>query len=240
MRLRYFKEKGIETFRSFLAECKKNPSLTPPWKILEDPKLTELSDKDIDIEKRTFKTKQELGQYLHTTLSPLDIDVLEKSSGLWTWLTLFYFDSVAPQDAQGKREILEEKRYIFDFSLYRFRGNHLLQTAWRIIEIAPRSNRIMSHTPPHVINGACWFIMSSTFITSIKCIFEVIDRLYWDEKHNCPKQGLIKSKKRPGTLKERFVPRIHQLEKNYDLTEIDVDTLIMLLGKEFNFARKSG
>ena len=240
MKLRYFEKEGIETFRRFLRECKKDPFLTPPWNVLEDPKLTKLSDKDIDVEKRTFATKQELGEYLHTTLKPLEMHDLERSRGLWTWLTLFYFDSVAPQDAEGKRKIQEEKRYIFDFSSYRDRGNHLAQQAWRIIEIAPQCNRIMSYTPPHVISDACWFIMSSTFITRIRYIFEVIDRLYWDESKGEPKAGMIKSRNRPGSLRYRFFPRIPQLEKNYDLTEIDADTLIMLLGKEFNFARKSG
>lgn len=240
MKLRYFEKEGIETFRRFLRECKKDPLLTPPWNILEDPKLSKPSDKDIDVEKRTFATKQEFGEYLHSTLAPLDRSVLERSGGLWTWLTLYYFDSVTSQDTEGKWEILEEKRYIFDFSSFQNRGNHLAQQAWRIIEIAPQFNRIMSYTPPHVINDACWFIMSSTFITRIKCIFEVIDRLYWDEKKGKPKPGMIKGRNRPGSLRYRFFPRIHQLEKNYDLTEIDADTLIILLGKEFNFARKSG
>ena len=237
MRLRCFNPDGIEAFRSYLRKCKNNPLLPPPWDLLENPNLTTVHKCDVELEDRVFSTKRELGEYLHSTLSPLPKDELERSSGLWTWLTLFFFNNAAPQDAEGKREIKEEKRYIFDFSSYRNRGVHLLQTAWRIIEIAPKFNQVMSSTSPDVTNEACWYVMSSTYINRIKCIFEVIDRLYWDEKNGCPKQGLIKSKKR-GALKYRFLPRIHQLEKNYDLTELDADTLIELLGKEFDFGNK--
>ena len=237
MRLRCFNPDGIEAFRSYLRKCKNNPLLPPPWDLLENPNLT-VPEGDIELEDRLFSTKRELGEYLHTALSPLPKDKLERSSGLWTWLTLFFFNNVAPQDAEGKREIYEEKRYIFDFSSYRNRGNHILQMTWRIIEIAPQFNRIMTSTPPDKINKTCWYIMSSPYLTRIKCIFEVIDRLYWDEKTGGPKFGLIESKKKPGALVYRFLPRIHQLEKNYDLTELDADTLIELLGKEFDFGKK--
>ena len=237
MKLRYFNQEGIKAFRDYLKKCKENPFLESPFDLLENPLLT-VPKENIELERRYFATKRDLGEYLHATLSSLSKFDLERSSGLWTWLTLFYFDTAAPKDAEGKREIKEEKRYIFDFSSFRNRGVHLLQQAWRIIDIAPRFNRLISSTAPDVTSGVCWFIMSSTFVTRIKCIFEVMDRLYWDEKKGGPKHGMLESKTRPGTLKYRFFPRIHQLEKNYDLTEIDADTFIDLLGKEFRFGNE--
>ncbi|MBQ1455498.1 MAG: hypothetical protein IIZ25_06610, partial [Thermoguttaceae bacterium] len=69
----------------------------------------------------------------------------------------------------------------------------------------------------------------------IHCIPEVLDRLYWDEKNQRAKPGIVTNKDYPGNLQFRFPTRIRQLELTYDLNSLDADKMIKLLGKEFEY-----
>ena len=74
-------------------------------------------------------------------------------------------------------------------------------------------------------------------MTRIPCIFEVYDRLYWDDGRNRPRIGISGSKPTPGNLSHRLPTRIRQLEKTFDLMSLNADQLLELLGDEFSFAR---
>ena len=64
-------------------------------------------------------------------------------------------------------------------------------------------------------------------------MFEVLDRLYWDEDRGKARVGVVGQQVRPGDLMHRFPLRIRQLERTYDLLSLNADQLIELLGDEF-------
>jgi hypothetical protein len=69
-------------------------------------------------------------------------------------------------------------------------------------------------------------------------MFDLLDRLYWEETQNRPRRGITDMRERPGNLRHRLPIRIRQLEKTYDLMSLTTDQLLELLGDEFAFARK--
>lgn len=76
--------------------------------------------------------------------------------------------------------------------------------------------------------------MSKLYLTRIPCIFEVIDRLYWDATRGRVRTGGLNPwPGSPGDLTNRLPLRIRQLEKTYDLVSLDADRLLELLGDEF-------
>ena len=77
--------------------------------------------------------------------------------------------------------------------------------------------------------------MKRLYLIRIPCIFEVLDRLYWDDDLQRPKIGVVDSKRvKAGDLSHRLPVRIRQLEKTYDLYSLDCNQLLELLGTEFS------
>ena len=235
--LRKYNAKGIEKFRVLLSESRQtgNPPSREP---LEDDSLTE-PVLNIELEKERLQDRASAAEYLYGILEPVSRDEKMISSGLWTWLSHYYFESICPVVPQkSKRTIGADSRYLFDPDSSWNRRNHLLQTVWRAIDMAPYYNRIMLCGPVHIMTKTMDIITNTLYINRIPCVFEVIDRLYWDVRRGCPKSGMIDAD-RKGSLKYRLLPRIRQLERNFDLPRLEADELLELLGKEFSFARES-
>ncbi|GIW78107.1 MAG: hypothetical protein KatS3mg104_3170 [Phycisphaerae bacterium] len=112
MIVRQFNTKGIEAFRAFLAEARNNPSLSPPTQLLNDPTLTEPVSPTIRVESRKFTLRRDAADYFIELLEPLPPNMVQRNSGLWTWLTLFFFDEVCPP-IDGNRTVRNDYRYIF-------------------------------------------------------------------------------------------------------------------------------
>ena len=77
--------------------------------------------------------------------------------------------------------------------------------------------------------------MKKLYLLRIPCIFEVLDRIYWDNITNKSRKNIADMTIRKGNLTHRFPCIIQQLEKTYDLQSLDADKFIDLLGDEFNF-----
>ena len=112
MKLRRFNPDGVAAFANYRARLTLEPTLSPPLELLEDPALTELIAANVDVPNRNFKNRLEAGLFLNELIDTLGINLPEQDQGLWTWLTLFYFDGVCPADGNGKRNPLAEERLV--------------------------------------------------------------------------------------------------------------------------------
>ena len=239
MRLRRLHPEGIDAFRSFLRQCRERPDTELPDGLLQDERLTEVVEPEIAIEPRVFVTKGDAARYLCRQLEPLGIDAVSRDAGLWSWLSLRYFDSICPAQA-GKRKLKSDHSYLFEAADSRDGGKHLLFVGWRILTMAPEYNRLFLHSSVHVLDAFSNAVMSRLYLVRIRCMFELLDRLYWDEAKGRPRSGFTSSREaRAGDLLHRLPARIRQLEKTYDLTDLTADQLLKLLGAEFAFARPS-
>jgi hypothetical protein len=237
MKLRRFNEAGIKAFREQLAVLRTNPDRDPPNDLLEHRELTEIVSPEISIALEHFQTKGDASRYLSAVLSKLVPEEVAVDAGLWTWLSCFFFDSVCPV-VHGKRSVKNDYHYIFEPRNMRHFYRHLLFVSWQILRLAPRHNRLFLRSRVDVRDQLTTEVMKRLFVTRLPCVFEVFDRLYWDEHKNRPRKGATSSKPSPGNLAHRFPMRIRQLEKTFDLMSLNADQLLELLGEEFAFARR--
>src|SRR5688572_16305617 len=141
MIVRSFNANGIETFRRFLAECRQNPSAAVPRSLLSEEALTDAVLPQIDVTPQRFGTKADAARYLVDLLEPLSEHEVLEDAGLWTWLTLYFFDEVCPA-RDGKRDVKNDYTYVFEPKSVRHFYRHLLFIAWRALKLAGEHSRI--------------------------------------------------------------------------------------------------
>jgi hypothetical protein len=233
MIVRQFNDEGIRAFRAFLAACRENPALPVPREMLEDDRFTRVVRPEMEVSHRHLPKKADAANYLASVLEPLgEKDVLE-NSGLWTWLTLFFFDEVCQAEG-GQRRVKNDYHYVFEPKNSRHFYRHLLFISWRVLRTAGNHTRLFLGSPLTTLDKMTTEVMKRLFLTRIPCIFEVLDRLYWDDKRGKARRGIVDSRTvKPGDLVHRLPIRIRQLEKTYDLFSLNAGQLLELLGNEF-------
>jgi hypothetical protein len=94
--LRRLTETGISQFRVYLENLKQDGTIEPPRYLLNDKSSSEAITNAPIVENLHFKLKREAAVYLVDLLHQVDIPDLMKDFGLWSWLSLNYFDEVCP------------------------------------------------------------------------------------------------------------------------------------------------
>ncbi len=181
MIVRQFNASGIAAFEAFLAECRTHPQMPVPRNLLKDNSLAERIGPHIAVEPKHFTLRRDAADYLAKLLEPLPPDEIAENAGLWTWLSLFFFDEVCPVH-DGRRQIRSPQFYVYEPKLVRRAYYHLLFIPWRIAHIAPNHGRIFLTGPVHQQNEVTRLVMKRLYLLRIPCIFEVLDRLYWDDQ----------------------------------------------------------
>ena len=237
MKLRRFNEAGIRAIREQLALLRASPDRELPNALLEHRELTEVVQPEIQISHEHFQTKGEAARYLSFLLLKRHPEEITNDAGLWTWLAIVLFDSVCPA-SDGRRKVKGDACYIYEPRNVRHFYRHFLFVSWRVLRLAPVHNHLFLSTRLDSLDSATAEVMQRLHLLRIPCIFEVVDRLYWDPRRERPVKGRISSKIQPGNLRYRLPSRIRQLEKTYDLMSLNADQLLELLGDEFSFARR--
>ncbi len=234
MKIRRFNEVGIARFRSYLADLRQMPSLPPPWEMLGDAALTTLVPEAIELERPGFVLKRDAAVYLHGKLKPLLGQNLFKDSGIWTWLSLYYFDDVCPA-ANAVRAPSNDAHYVLEADEAWRYYKHLLATPVRILDISPVHHKVLLLSPLPVLGQIMERMAARLYLLRIPCVPEVIDRLYFDEEKRKPKRGIAGNNRSPraGDLANRFPIRMKQLQLTHDANALSADQLLALLGREF-------
>ena len=233
MRLRRFNKAGIDAFRRFLAACRENPREPVPMDLLESDEYTILFSDEINVAPHEFSSRRDAADYFQDLLSPLSADAVRKDAGMWTWLSLCYFDQICP-DLNANRKVRNDYTYIYmpDESRYFYR--HLLFIAWHVKQVAPEHNRLFLDRSLINRDSITTEVFKRLYITRIPSIFENLDRLYWDSSNSRPVKGIVSpGKVTAADLTHRLPTRIRQLEKTYDLQSLNADQLLEILGDEF-------
>jgi hypothetical protein len=240
MILREFNEAGTQAFKRFLSQCRENPDTPVPSRLLEEPSATAVVSPECEVAFRHFAMRREAADYLTSALDALPQSLVASSSGIWTWLSLFFFDELCPLK-DGKRAITNDYRYIFEPNNPRHFYRHLLFIAWQVKRLAPQHNRLLLDVPFGRLDQVTVEVMKRLYLTRVPCIFEVLDRLYWDAGRGRARPGIVTQEiVRPGDLRHRLPIRMRQLERTYDLMSLSADQLLDLLGDEFKSTSASG
>jgi len=229
-----FNKAGIAAFKDFLQSTRDGKNRQNPVELLDDSGLIQVGYEDVTVESRSFASRRDAAEYFHQRFKLIPSVELRNDAGLWTWLSLFYFDQICPE-IDGERKVRNDYTYIFmpDQSLYFYR--HLLFVAWYAKYVSPMHNRLFLDTTIYQLDRFTEEVFKRLYLTRIECVFEVLDRLYWDHATNRPRKGVNTPRKViAGDLIHRFPARIRQLEKTYDLMSLSADQLLELLGEEFS------
>ncbi len=233
MIVKQFNSAGISEFRNYLAKCRQNPELPLPLELLEDHRYTSGLTAVLEATPEKFVTKADAAIYLTQLLDPLPEADVAENAGLWTWLTLFFFDQVCPP-VESQHVVKNDYHYIFEPKNSRHFYRHLLFVSWRALQLSQTHNRLILRSRLHILDSVTTEIMKRLFFTRIPCMFEVLDRLYWDDKKQAPRRSIVTPRTiNAGDLRHRLPIRIRQLECTYDLQSLNADQLIELLGEEF-------
>lgn len=225
---------GIEEVDLWLDQIKFEERGSVPPILLDDPRFTEELKVSTQIdETRQFATRFEWGVYVEDVLRDLPTRTLTEDVGLWTWLTLLYFDQVCPADSDGKRKVRARPNYVPSVSDYKSYYRHYLLSPWRIVRAhrdKPERARALLINPLYKPGELAEQGAAYRDVVSNPAVMEAVGELYLDPSSGTLKRGSGGSG--PGSPR-RLVAVLDQLSLTFDFQQIGADALLKLLPKEF-------
>jgi hypothetical protein len=230
-KLRALNTSGIEAFRAYLQEIRNGAEFRPNPAVLYLDEFSHRVPRAIEVESRTFASKYEAAEYLAGTLASLPD--LGDTTGLWSWLALFYFDQLSPVGPEGTRRPREDYHYIPSSETGGWqRDRHLLAGPTKLFTMHGRNARLLLHLPIHQHGTFVYDLGFRRDLITNRGLIEAIDLLYWDPKRKRRKRGAT-SDRHPGNLR-RLIAVIQQLDFNYDLHGMRAEEILQLLPAEFD------
>lgn len=232
--LRRFTAAGIEAFRGYLTQLRSGSQEPPPYQILEEDNCAVPAYNEIVVEQRPFPSRLDFAKYADRIFTQVEPDGLFNDIGLWSWLSLYYFEQVCPMGKDGLRNPGRDYRHIPEPG-FRFGHRHLLSGAYLVYTIYGLGDLLAGFLIYSALpTEATIFhqITSRQNLISNPVVVEAAGRLYFNKKTKSPKRGAFQSNT-AGTL-SRFVMVIQQLDLNYDLYSMETYELLDLLPPEFD------
>jgi hypothetical protein len=234
MKLRRFNRDGIGAFSAYRARLTLEPTLEPPLELLEDPALAELLPGDVEVQSRTFANRLEAGRFLNELMDAASVQLPERDQGLWTWLTLFYFDEVCPADGNGRRNPKDEARLIPLLDNHQRFYRHLLVGPFLIV----RAHRTSPERAIAMLCNPLWKpgeiveqLASRKELVTNHAVADVATYLYYDPATGSFKRGAGSDVK--GAAR-RLAALFNQLDLTFYLYGMSRDEMLALLPKEFD------
>jgi len=186
-----------------------------------------------EVEAVVVESKLEVAKYLRLQLRHLDKSEIDNNSGLWTWLSLFFFDQVCPRSENGVREPGELARHVLSQHSQKY-YRHLLAGPHRLLQLHNEKARVFLCGPLTEHGDFSEQLASRMQIITNRSLIEVVDSLYFDSAAPAPgrpKRGAL-TRSRPGNLR-RLISVIQQFDLTYDLYAMTPTQILDLLPKEF-------
>lgn len=230
-------EEGTRQFREFVESVRAGTILTAPLALLRDPATSNEIDPAMMMEEVPLASRLDLGRNLAEWLQPSEQRVVSWNVGLWNWLSLRLFDQLCPQDASGRRKVLQPSHYVLDhvFSYQQY-YRHLVRFAWLAYAThGERAHILLCHSGKESEGIGQWGEMSEQLgarqdIFGNKTIIDAAGLLYLDDSGN-PIRGAA-SRDRKGVVR-RLADIANQLTLTYDLRTCPVADFLNLLPPEF-------
>jgi hypothetical protein len=233
MQLTRFTEPGVAAFSSYLNSLKSNPSLLPPSNWLTDPQYSEPLATKVEVEPRTFGTRLNAARYLYEQFSGCNLTDVDRDTGLWAWLSLFYFDEVCPP-RNGFRSPGDRARHIPELANYQRYYRHLLAGPYQIYRAhRDRPERAIAilcqalDKPGEIVEQ----LASRQELVTNPAVMELASILYVDPVLQRPKRG---AQAKGGGTARRLPTVLDQFDLTWDLYAAQGAELLDILPKEFN------
>jgi len=227
--VRRLTQAGIKRFRSYLRSLSEGSTSGPPRSLVTDSEASEPFAPARFVEDRVFTTRLDAAGELVKVFD--GVPGLEEDVGLWSWLSLLYFDQVCPAKPDGTRSPGRDYRHILEPG-YRYGHRHLLGGAFLVYRLHGEAAALLLATKLHEESAFHHELASRQSFVSNRAIIEAVNLLYLDERTGRAKRNAQDPKRGPGTLR-RFVDVVQQLDVNYDLYSMTAEAVLQLLPDEF-------
>lgn len=228
--LRAINETGIEQFKNYIELLRDGSTDPPPIENLSSDAFSDEFEPRIEISGDSFSTRLDMGRYLQDCLNHVDRNIIVNLPGLWSWLSLFWFDQLCPE-IDGRRRVRETARYIcsMDYTDY---YRHYVASSWDIYCLHGDYSRLFLVCPLYIHNDFIEQLASRQDIITIKGLIKAADALYWNEQRVSQKRNAT-NRNKPGNLR-RLIAIVDQLSLTYDLHTMQADDILSLLPPEFD------
>lgn len=234
MRLHRFTPEGVAQFSLFLSELKSNPRTAAPTQLLTDESVATLVPSSPELINLPFASRMDAARYLDSVLSQTSDCDVDRDVGLWTWLTLFFFDQMCPPSSQGQRKVGEIVRYIPAVDDYRKYYRHLLAGPYRVYRAHradPSRALILLCGPLHKPGEIVEQVVARQEIITNPSAVDVATRMYFDLPRGTFKRGAAGKGK--GSAR-RLADVLNQYDVTWDLYAMSAEALLGRLPKEFD------
>jgi hypothetical protein len=230
--VRVLNEKGLQTFSRYLADLREASTGRPPWEILTDPGQSGRFREDLEVERCAFKDKPGMAKYLHEKFSLFPPSQVESNVGLWSWLSLYYFEQVCPLNPSGKRTPGQDCRHILDVDFRRY-YRHLLNGPYSVYRMHGERAPLLLYGPLDKISNYYEQLSCRQGFVTNRGVIEAANLLYFNPRTGRPKYGPGGTGGKPGTLL-RFIDMVQQLDLTHDLYSMTGEEVLSLLPPEFD------
>jgi hypothetical protein len=236
--LRRLNETGIAQFSEYLSGGAMGAY---PLHLLGHPDTSEPLAVPVKLTQRNYSNRYEFGRDLAMKLNALEPAAISNDRGLWTWLSLYFFDQLCPLGADGKRKLDKQYRYVLSGD-YRHYYRHLVRTPWQLSrDHGPNSRFLLMATSdgadPLRRHGDILEQLGGTqSIIRSRPIIAEASRLYADPLTGRPKKGA--AGKGGGSIR-RFARVLRQLDLTFDPELMPSGGLGAILPVEFAGWKKS-
>jgi len=239
MKLRRFNATGVSAFANYRAALVTDPTLTPPRELLEDDTQTEQLGVAVEVVPRSFATRLEAGVFLNDLIKQANVAQPERDKGLWSWLTLFFFDEVCPMDGHGKRAPQDEARLIAQVDNFQRFYRHLLLGPFLVVrahEDNPARAMAFLCNPLWKPGEIAEQLASRKELVTNQAVAELATQLYYDPAKQTFRRGAGSSVK--GAAR-RLAALLNQLDLTWYLYGMSGQDILRLLPKEFDRFRST-
>ncbi|MYJ75297.1 MAG: hypothetical protein F4089_09460 [Gammaproteobacteria bacterium] len=233
-RVRCLTPKGIGEFGRYLKELQLHGDLPPPRALLTDDAHSVPSALgDVGVEPGKFASRRDFAEYIDSRFLDAGVFVSADESGMWEWLSLFYFDEVCPPNKQGFRKPGVEGRHLLRDRDARRRHRHLLRSPYLLYrkhQGGPNGelDLLLGYALP-VHGVAATHIGERSRLLSSPGALVAASRLYFDPVARKPRLGY--SDEESGL--RAYCKFVNNLPECFDLSDLSADTVIGLLPRKF-------
>ncbi|MDE2940648.1 MAG: hypothetical protein OXR67_17275 [Chloroflexota bacterium] len=238
--IRQMNAKGITASKAYLANLRAGQVDAPfPDYALSDAKYSDVLEPAVIIEARSFANRREAGEYLSEKLAHFPIEEVQQNYGLWSWLGMFYFNSIVNQDDSGNPDLGRDSdaAYVLDPASPGWGDNrHRLLMAYETYTFHGEDAWFMLDQPVNSADQLTNRLSGKPTIFRSRGIVKLAHVLYTDPSTRRRKRGFGgggQNQRSPGNLM-RFIDVLDQLYMTYDVYGMTAEELMKLLPVEFD------
>jgi hypothetical protein len=226
---RALNERGLARFQGWLETGAAGDA---PFELLTDPDTSDSVPGAGEVDQRDFPSRYELALHILDALEGCDFGRISFHKGLWSWLSLFYLDLIAPENSEGKRSRPPTYALILT-PFYREYYRHIVRESVILAREHGEFSQVLLVSPTGGIKVTASLveIASRQELCSYPSVVELAFRLYFDARRRAVRRG-IAANERPGSVR-RLAVVLQQLSLNFDLQAMSARQVFDLLPGEF-------